>query len=80
VIRGSRKDLSPYGYEYYPRGRVNWSEVDGFILLADRSILASGRLSLIVSAWNLPGTTRIMPDPHYRHHSLTTIITERNLR
>jgi hypothetical protein len=75
----SRADLSEYGYEFFPRGRVNWSDADGFMLLADKSILASGRYSAVITEWHLPGSTKIMTDPHYRQHSLTTIIIERNL-
>ena len=74
----SRKSLSAYGYEFFPRGRVNWSEADGFILLADTMIVASGRHSDVISSWFLPGSTKVMTDSHYRHHSLTTIITDRN--
>lgn len=75
----SRKNLSAYGYEFFPRGRVNWSEADGFILLADKMIVASGKHHAVISSWFLPGSTKIMTDSHYRHHTLTTIITERNL-
>lgn len=74
----SRPDLAPFGYEYFPRGRVNWSEADGFILLADKAILAAGRHAHVISGWHLPTDTIVMTDPHYRRHSLTTLFKEGN--
>lgn len=59
---------------------MNWSEADGFILLADKMIVALGKHSDVVSSWFLPGSTRVMTDSHYRHHSLIPIITERDLK
>jgi len=79
-ISRSRSDLRECGYEYFPRGRVNWSVQDGFILLADREILASALHLAVLSQWSLPPNTLVMTDPHYRRHALTTIITQRNAK
>lgn len=71
-------ELSRYGYEFFPRGRVNWAaDDDRYILLADRRILAL-RLHLeVVDVWHLPkDRLLVLSDPHYRCHSLTTALRE----
>lgn len=73
----SRPDLAGFGYEFFPRGRVNWSEADGFILLADKLILDAGLQAEVLAAWRLPEDSLVMTDPHYRRHSLTTLFRER---
>lgn len=75
IYISSRKELSSYDYEYHPRGRVNWSQADGFILLADKVILTKGKHKEIISKWGLPSETIVLTDLHYRHHPLTSIFT-----
>ncbi len=70
--------LAEFGYEYFPRGRVNWAEDPGeFLLLVDRSIIAEGQTNTVIHSWNLPvEETRVMTDAHYRTHKLTSIIIQ----
>ena len=68
--------LRPFAYEYFPRGRVNWSEDRGFILLMDSILLKEKRDQDVITFWKLPReNTTVMSDSHYRHHSLTTEIS-----
>lgn len=66
-------ELRPFAYEYFPRGRVNWSEDRGFILLMDGVLIDEKLDTEVKTCWQLPPEdTIVMRDPHYRHHSLTT--------
>ena len=71
-----RPDLANFAYEYFPRGRVNWSESDGFILLMDKTLIDNSYHHLVISSWRLPPeNTTVLNDAHYRHHDITTIIS-----
>jgi hypothetical protein len=77
-LRCKRADLRSFGYEYFPRGRVNYDEGNAiFLLLVDKKINNTSCISLIIDRWNLPlGSTMVMGDPHYRCNILTTIYME----
>ena len=78
-VGGQQPELAAYGYEYFPRGRVNWREQDDmFILLADATIIAARLHLKILQEWHLPeNRLQIMTDLHYRRHSLTTLFPEK---
>lgn len=77
IVR-TRPELASYEYEFFPRGRVNWSsDDDRYILLADRKILDAGLHLQVVAEWHLPpDRVEVLSDPHYRCHSLTTAFPE----
>lgn len=64
--------LSQFGYEYFPRGRVNWrAEDDTFLLLADPSIFSLNLHMAVADRWNLIGHAfQFLTDPHYRTNKL----------
>lgn len=80
-LAAAHRELSPYGYDYFPRGRVNWREADNkFLLLADRYILRRNLQRTIVSRWALPESDTIaMADPHYRTQRLPTLFNDRGI-
>lgn len=71
-LQRAHSKLRGHGYEFFPRGRVNWREVDDtLILLADEAILRDRLHELVLSRWNLKGRRcEILRDPHYRVNKL----------
>lgn len=71
----AHRGLSSYSYEHFPRGRVNWREDDGrYLLLADRSIIETGRHEALARRWRLPlDRLTVARDDHYRTSGLSTL-------
>ncbi|WP_064832669.1 hypothetical protein [Rhizobium phaseoli] len=71
------RSLRPFGYEHFPRGRVNWREHDGaFLLLADPSIFDRNLHTAIIERWSLQQeTVHLFRDSHYRTNQLPSIFS-----
>ncbi|TBF89207.1 hypothetical protein [Rhizobium leguminosarum] len=78
VIAADR-NLARYGYEYFPRGRVNWREEDNaFLLLADAHIFDLNLHAVIIARWHLGHNVRLLKDPHYKTNRLPTVFRKGN--
>lgn len=75
------RSLRPFGYEHFPRGRVNWRAEDGaFLLLADRAIIERNLHSVIIERWNLKWeTVHLIRDSHYRTNQLPSLLSRGGL-
>ncbi len=71
------RSLSRYGYEHFPRGRVNWCEEGNtFLLLADAAIFGRNLHKVVIDRWNLgKETVRLLTDSHYRTNKLPSLIS-----
>ncbi|MDM9628462.1 hypothetical protein QTL95_21430 [Rhizobium sp. S152] len=80
-VQKVNRALRPFGYEHFPRGRVNWREVDGaFLLLADPSIFDCELHSVIIERWNLQAeNVYLIRDSHYRTNQLPTFFSRGGL-
>ncbi len=76
-VQKVNRALEPFGYEHFPRGRVNWREDDGaFLLLADPAIFDRNLHSVIVDRWNLQReTVHLIRDSHYRTNQLPSFFS-----
>ncbi|MBX5157618.1 hypothetical protein HJB89_10825 [Rhizobium sp. NZLR8] len=67
------RSLAQYGYEYFPRGRVNWREEDNaFLLLADVRIFALNLHTVVIDRWHLGDNVMLLEDPHHKTNRLPT--------
>ncbi|WP_018699903.1 hypothetical protein [Amorphus coralli] len=68
AVKRADPSLKGVPYEAYPRGRANYREADdAWLLLADRKLLRTEFVEIVLEAWALPrDRVRIMSDPHYR--------------
>lgn len=71
--------LSRYGYEHFPRGRVNWRGEDkSFLLLADPVVFKLDLHKVVIDRWNLSGhSIQLLTDPHYQTNKLPSFFSRR---
>ena len=67
-ITSKRVELKPFGYEFFPRGRINFIAGSGhYLILIDRFFASAKWLKQIKQEFNLQQPTcKVMLDAHYQ--------------